>query len=101
MSPSVAHLEVVATESLLPMEQLRTKLVEHGNNLDHVDLQDVERRVLSAAPADADYKVLRDLTIHTSAGLTFEEPQYSKLASRFLADEIQEEARSTGSSCFS
>lgn len=101
MSPSVAHLEVVAAEPIHPMEQLRSKLAAHGSNLEHVDLQDVARRVLSAAPADAEYEVLRDLTIHTAAGLTFEEPQYSKLASCFLADEIQEEARGTGSLSFS
>ena len=102
MPPSVAHLEVVSTPpALAPMEQLRDALAHHGQGLQHVDLADVERRVCSAAPDDASYEVLRDLTVHTAAGLTFEEPQYSKLASRFLADEIQEEVATTGATSFS
>ena len=102
MSPPVARLAVVATpKPLSALEQLHEMLALHGQGLEHIDLADLERRVCSAAPREPTYEILRDLAIHAAAGLTFAEPQYSKLASRFLADEIREEVEATGAHTFS
>ncbi len=68
-----------------------------GSDLGHLSLPAVAERVVRAAKDPHDHVALRDLVIHDAAGRTFEEPEYSKLAARALAEVIQEEvARSAG-----
>lgn len=72
---------------------LQAYLNEIGADLTNVSLEEVAVRVLNAATGDADHKALRDLVIHDAAGRTFQDPEYSKLAARALAEVIQEEVR--------
>ena len=98
--PPAAPLAVVSPPHMDARARLRTELAQHGAGLSHVDTEGLLDRVLRSAPDNTTYTVLRDLLIHTAAGLTFNEPQHSRLAARFLADEIREEVVEAGATSF-
>ncbi|MFC1417342.1 ribonucleoside-diphosphate reductase subunit alpha [Streptacidiphilus cavernicola] len=78
---------------------LRT-LTERSADLVHIDAGRVAAAALRGRSAVADYSELRGLAIEASAALIAEDPQYSRLAARLLAEEIREEASGQGATCF-
>ncbi len=84
-----------------PAQRLQEYLESLSSDLDALDIPALTERVLRSAPPGVTQLVLRELTIHTAAGLTFEEPQNSKLAARILADELRQTVDKTGARCFS
>ena len=95
MRPSPV-LRLVNNESLDPKIRLAEALSQRSRGLEHIDARALQERVVRSAPADADYGVLRELLIHTAAGLTFEAPEYSRLAGRFLAERLTEDVANAG-----
>ncbi|MCB9663912.1 MAG: ribonucleoside-diphosphate reductase subunit alpha [Alphaproteobacteria bacterium] len=93
--------DVAADAPSLEQHPLLDYLQPKAADLPHLDPEALTRRVLSAARAGADLGALRELVIHDAATRTFEEPEYSKLAARVLADEIREEAVAEGATSFS
>ena len=83
-----------------PAHPLLTWMAPLIADLPFVDPAGLLRRVLAAARPDADHGALRELLIHTAASLTFEEPEYSQLAARALAEEIHEEVEAQGVDSF-
>ena len=78
---------------------LRT-LTERSTDLPEVDPGRVAAAALRGRSSVADYAELRGLAIEASAALIAEDPQYSRLAARLLAEEIREEAAGQGATCF-
>ena len=78
---------------------LRT-LTERSPDLTEVDPGRVAAAALRGRSSVADYSELRGLAVEASAALIAEDPQYSRLAARLLAEEIREEAAGQGATCF-
>lgn len=83
-----------------PQQVLETYLGKLASDLEHLDIPALTERVMRSAPPGASQAVLRELVVHTCAGLTFEEPQNSKLAARVLADELRSTVSATGARSF-
>jgi ribonucleoside-diphosphate reductase alpha chain len=66
-----------------------------------VHLNLVRARVLSSLPAQATAAEAADLTVRTAAELIGQDPAYSKLAARLLAEQITNEAAGAGATSFS
>ena len=75
-------------------------LQDKAEGLVWLDVERLGQRVLGAAKAGSTMEELKDLVIHTAAGLTFEEPEHSKLAARVLAERLQAEVHATGAVTF-
>ncbi len=69
--------------------------------LDKVDAVRVATKTISGVYDGASTKELDELSIQTAAGLTTEEPQYSRLAARLLATCIDKEVENQGIHSFS
>ncbi|HTL97415.1 MAG TPA: ribonucleoside-diphosphate reductase subunit alpha [Holophagaceae bacterium] len=69
--------------------------------LDRVDAVRVATKTISGVYDGASTKELDELSIQTAAGLTAEEPQYSRLAARLLATCIDKEVENQGIHSFS
>ena len=69
--------------------------------LDKVDAVRVATKTISGVYDGASTKELDELSIQTAAGLTAEEPQYSRLAARLLATCIDKEVENQGIHSFS
>ena len=67
-----------------------------GDGLERIDPLRVATKTISGLYDGATTRELDELSIHTAAGLMFEEPQYSKLAARLLAAYIEEEVADLG-----
>jgi ribonucleoside-diphosphate reductase alpha chain len=78
---------------------LRT-LTERSADLGAIDPGRVAAAALRGRSNGADYSELRGLAIEAAAALIAEDPQYSRLAARLLAEEIREEAAGQGATCF-
>ena len=78
---------------------LRT-LTERSTDLASVDPGRVAAAALRGRSSVSDYAELRGLAIEASASLIAEDPEYSRLAARLLAEEIREEAAGQGATCF-
>jgi ribonucleoside-diphosphate reductase alpha chain len=78
---------------------LRT-LTERSADLVEVDPGRVAAAALRGRSGGADYAELRGLATEAAAALIAEDPQYSRLAARLLAEEIREEAAGQGATCF-
>ncbi|MGC6512876.1 MAG: ribonucleoside-diphosphate reductase subunit alpha [Myxococcota bacterium] len=75
-------------------------LQDKAEGLVWLDVERLGQRVLGAAKSGSTLEELKDLVIHTAAGLTFEEPEHSKLAARVLAERLQAEVHATGAVTF-
>ena len=91
-----SNLRLVSEVPADPKVRLRRTLARLVQGLEHVDSEALAVRVGRSASANADYGVLRELLIHTAAGLTFEAPEYSRLAGRFLAERLTEDVANSG-----
>jgi ribonucleoside-diphosphate reductase alpha chain len=69
--------------------------------LDRVDAVRVATKTISGVYDGASTKELDELSIQTAAGLTAEEPQYSRLAARLLSTCIDKEVENQGIHSFS
>ncbi|HSM78396.1 MAG TPA: ribonucleoside-diphosphate reductase subunit alpha, partial [Bryobacteraceae bacterium] len=69
--------------------------------LDRVDALRVATKTISGVYDGASTRELDELSIRTAAGLTAEEPQYSRLAARLLATCIDKEVENQGIHSFS
>ncbi|WP_042405407.1 ribonucleoside-diphosphate reductase subunit alpha [Streptacidiphilus carbonis] len=78
---------------------LRT-VTERSAGLPEVDPGRVAAAALRGRSAAADYAELRGLAMEAAAALIAEDPQYSRLAARLLAEEVREEAAGQGAICF-
>jgi ribonucleoside-diphosphate reductase alpha chain len=78
---------------------LRT-LTERSSDLTEIDPGRVAAAALRGRSTAADYAELRGLAVEAAAALIAEDPQYSRLAARLLAEEIREEAAGQGATCF-
>jgi len=78
---------------------LRT-LTLRSADLAEVDPGRVAAAALRGRSGGADYAELRGLATEAAAALIAEDPQYSRLAARLLAEEIREEAAGQGATCF-
>ncbi|MEY9871829.1 ribonucleoside-diphosphate reductase alpha chain [Streptacidiphilus sp. MAP12-33] len=83
-----------------PGTALLVTLTERSVDLPAVDPGRVAAAALRGRSARADYAELRGLAMEASASLIAEDPQYSRLAARLLAEEIREEAAGQGATCF-
>ncbi len=59
--------------------------------LDHVDFRMLAEKIFSGLPPRVKDEELIDLAIRTAAMLTLEEPEYSKVAARFLMKKMKKE----------
>ena len=84
-----------------PSHPLMDYLRPLAEDLSYVSVGALTTRVLGGAKDGATMAELRQLVIHDAAGRTFEEPEYSKLAARVLAHEMQEEVANQGVTSFS
>lgn len=78
------------------LDRIVTAISRCGDGLDRVDPLRVATKTISGLYDGATTRELDELSIHTAAGLMFEEPQYSKLAARLLAAYIEEEVANLG-----
>ncbi|WP_084728968.1 ribonucleoside-diphosphate reductase subunit alpha [Streptacidiphilus neutrinimicus] len=83
-----------------PGTALLVTLTERSTDLTAVDPGRVAAAALRGRSAKADYAELRGLAMEAAAALIAEDPQYSRLAARLLAEEIREEAAGQGATCF-
>ncbi|MFC1432912.1 ribonucleoside-diphosphate reductase subunit alpha [Streptacidiphilus sp. N1-3] len=83
-----------------PGTTLLRVLTERSPDLTEVDPGRVAAAALRGRSSVADYAELRGLAIEAAAGLIAEDPQYSRLAARLLAEEVREEAAGQGATCF-
>jgi ribonucleoside-diphosphate reductase alpha chain len=83
-----------------PGTALLVTLTERSTDLPAVDPGRVAAAALRGRSARADYAELRDLAMEAAAALIAEDPQYSRLAARLLAEEVREEAAGQGATCF-
>ncbi|MFC5908289.1 ribonucleoside-diphosphate reductase subunit alpha [Streptacidiphilus monticola] len=83
-----------------PGAALLQTLTERSADLPEVDPGKVAAAALRGRSARADYAELRGLAIEAAAALIAEDPQYSRLAARLLAEQIREEAAGQGATCF-
>ena len=98
-----ADTNVHAAETTLPdwSDPFEDYLLDLAADLSEVDVPALVERVRRASPPGTTIEVLKGEAIHTAAGLTFEEPQYSRLAAAILADQIQDEVAEAGARTFS
>jgi len=59
--------------------------------LEHVDFRMLAEKVFGGLPPRVEDKDLLDLAIRTASMLTIEEPEYSKVAARFLMKKVEKE----------
>ncbi|SEK31051.1 ribonucleoside-diphosphate reductase subunit alpha [Streptacidiphilus jiangxiensis] len=83
-----------------PGTALLVTLTERSVDLPAVDPGRVAAAALRGRSAKADYAELRGLAMEAAAALIAEDPQYSRLAARLLAEEVREEAAGQGATCF-
>ncbi|MEZ0066064.1 ribonucleoside-diphosphate reductase alpha chain [Streptacidiphilus sp. MAP12-20] len=83
-----------------PGTALLVTLTERSVDLPQVDPGRVAAAALRGRSARADYAELRGLAMEAAAALIAEDPQYSRLAARLLAEEVREEAAGQGATCF-
>jgi len=69
--------------------------------IDEADLDRVRARALASLPRQDTRAEAADLTVRTAAELIGQDPAYSKLAARLLAEQITLEAAGAGSASFS
>ena len=95
--------DLSVTETSLPelSDPFEDYLLDLAVDLPDVDISALVARVRRASPPGTTIEVLKDEAIHTAAGLTFEEPQYSRLAAAILAEKIQAEVALAGARSFS
>ena len=73
------------------VETIAALVAPHTTGLPDVDVRRIAEVTLGGLFDGATGKELEDLTIHSTAGLIGEEPQYSQLAARLLAEAIGRE----------
>ncbi len=96
--------DAVSTESSaldLMTDPLEDYLLGLAVDLTDVDVPGLVERLRRSSPAGTTLDTLKSEAIHLAAGLTFEEPQYSRLASGILAESIQVEVAAPGATSFS
>ncbi|MFC9327161.1 ribonucleoside-diphosphate reductase subunit alpha [Kitasatospora sp. NPDC057015] len=76
-------------------------LTDRSADLPQVDPGHVAAAALRGRHAGSDFAELRGLAVEAAASMIAEDPQYSKLAARLLALEIQDEAVGQGAVSFS
>lgn len=82
-------------------DRLRDTVRQHADGLPDVDPQRVTARTISGLYDGVTTTELNRLLIQTAADLIGEDPQYSRLAARLLADEITAEVGRQGIGSFS
>lgn len=93
--------EASSSADTSPASPLAAYVQRLANDLEDVDAPALAVRVQRAARDGASHAELRDLAIADASSRTFEEPGYSRLAARMLADVIDEEVATLGVSSFS
>jgi ribonucleoside-diphosphate reductase alpha chain len=86
---------------LVDVNRIVNRVAQCSGGLKHVDPMFVATRTIGGLYDGATTKELDALAIQTSALLIGEEPEYSFLAARLLAEFIQEEVREQGITTFS
>ncbi|GAA1968064.1 ribonucleoside-diphosphate reductase subunit alpha [Kitasatospora viridis] len=84
-----------------PGADLLRLLTDRSADLPQVDPGHVAAAALRGRHAGSDFAELRGLAVDAAASMIAEDPQYSKLAARLLAQEITDEAVSQGAVSFS
>jgi ribonucleoside-diphosphate reductase alpha chain len=79
-----------------PGAELLRLLTDRSADLPQVDPGHVAAAALRGRHAGSDFAELRGLAVDAAASMIAEDPQYSKLAARLLAQEIADEAASQG-----
>nr|WP_051971095.1 ribonucleoside-diphosphate reductase subunit alpha [Kitasatospora azatica] len=83
-----------------PGTALLRLLTDRSTDLPQVDPGHVAAAALRGRHAGSDFAELRGLAVDAAASMIAEDPQYSKLAARLLAQEILDEAASQGAVSF-
>ncbi|TQF03511.1 ribonucleoside-diphosphate reductase subunit alpha [Kitasatospora acidiphila] len=83
-----------------PGAELLRLLTDRSADLPQVDPGHVAAAALRGRHAGSDFAELRGLAVDAAASMIAEDPQYSKLAARLLAQEITDEAVSQGAVSF-
>ena len=83
-----------------PGAALLRLLTDRSSDLPQVDPGHVAAAALRGRNAGSDFAELRGLAVEAAASMIAEDPQYSKLAARLLAQEIADEAIGQGALCF-
>ncbi|WP_035801460.1 ribonucleoside-diphosphate reductase subunit alpha [Kitasatospora mediocidica] len=83
-----------------PGAALLRLLTDRSSDLPQVDPGHVAAAALRGRNAGSDFAELRGLAVEAAASMIAEDPQYSKLAARLLAQEIADEAVGQGAVCF-
>ncbi|MFE9422931.1 ribonucleoside-diphosphate reductase subunit alpha [Kitasatospora sp. NPDC006697] len=83
-----------------PGADLLRLLTDRSADLPQVDPGHVAAAALRGRHAGSDFAELRGLAVDAAASMIAEDPQYSKLAARLLAREIEDEAVSQGAVSF-
>lgn len=83
-----------------PGAALLRLLTDVSCDLPQVDPGHVAAAALRGRNAGSDFAELRGLAMEAAASMIAEDPQYSKLAARLLAQEIADEAVGQGAVCF-
>ncbi len=79
------------TKGLWTIENLVSVIQRYRGELNRINPQDLAQKVLEGLYAAATESEVNGLLIQISSALSFEEPQYSKLAARFLSRQIARE----------
>jgi ribonucleoside-diphosphate reductase alpha chain len=85
----------------LSLEALKQLIVDYGHGIEHVNLASVAERIWSGLYDGCAQSELDKLLVQVPAALIAEEPEYSRLAARFLDRVILEEVESQGIRCLS
>jgi ribonucleoside-diphosphate reductase alpha chain len=85
-----------ATTARSTFDDLRSAIDRHRHDLPDIDPGRVLGLVHSGRTGAADRAELTELAISAAAGLIGEEPQYSRLAARLLAEQIRRETTEQG-----
>ncbi len=83
-----------------PGAALLRLLTDRSSDLPQADPGHVAAAALRGRNAGSDFAELRGLAMEAAASMIAEDPQYSKLAARLLAEEIADEAVGQGAVCF-
>lgn len=105
-SPAAANSEEIrvvdrsGTLQTLDPNELRQRFEHASEGLTGVDIEKVLRRTIDGLFVGIPRRELDKVAIRSAAALTTEDPGYSKVAGRLLADLIRVEAREDGISTF-
>ncbi|GAB2706334.1 ribonucleoside-diphosphate reductase subunit alpha [Kitasatospora kifunensis] len=95
--PSQGSADAAQTD---PGTALLRLLTDRSTDLPQVDPGHVAAAALRGRHAGSDFAELRGLAVDAAASMIAEDPQYSKLAARLLAQEIADEALGQGALSF-